>query len=101
MEQLLVYLDESFSFMDHYIKEKIPKAKFSIPQGSYLAWIDFSPYGYGDKELDRILIKEANVLLEPGTIFGPEGSGFQRINIACPKTTLQQGLERISTALHG
>ncbi|MCI5123262.1 MAG: pyridoxal phosphate-dependent aminotransferase [Candidatus Electrothrix sp. AR5] len=101
LEQLLVYLDENFSFMDEYIKEKIPKAKFSIPQGSYLAWIDFSPYGYDDKELDRILIKEANVLLEPGTIFGPEGSGFQRINIACPKITLQQGLERIYTALHG
>ncbi|XCN72919.1 MAG: MalY/PatB family protein [Candidatus Electrothrix aestuarii] len=101
LEQLLVYLDENFSFLDQYIKEKIPKAKFSIPQGSYLAWIDFSPYGYDDKELDRILIQEAKVLLEAGTIFGPEGAGFQRMNIACPRATLEQGLERISTALHG
>jgi cystathionine beta-lyase len=39
-------------------------------------------------------------LLEGGTMFGPEGSGFQRINIACPRSILQQGLERIATALH-
>ena len=99
LEQLLVYLDENFVFMDRYLKENLPKAKFIIPQGTYLAWIDFSAYGYDDEELGRILLKKANVLLEGGTMFGPEGSGFQRINIACPRTILAQGLKRISEAL--
>jgi len=100
LEQLLVYLDDNFAFMDRYLKENLPKARFIIPEGTYLAWIDFSGYGYDDKKLGRILLKEANVLLESGTMFGPEGSGFQRINIACPRTILEQGLKRISVALH-
>jgi cystathionine beta-lyase len=86
--------------MERFLKEKLPKAKYSIPEGTYLAWVDFSPYGYDDKELGEILLKKANVLLEGGTIFGLEGTGFQRINIACPRKILEQGLERISLALH-
>jgi len=100
LEQLLVYLDDNLAFMDRYLKNKLPEVQFVIPQGTYLAWLDFSTYGYNDRELGRILIKEANVLLEGGTMFGPEGSGFQRINIACPKTVLEQGLKRIVAALH-
>ena len=99
LEQLLPYLDENFAFMKHFLDEKLPLARFTIPQGTYLAWVDFSAYGYEDRELARILLKEANVLLEGGTMFGPEGSGFQRINVACPKSTLEQGLKRISAAL--
>ena len=101
LEQLLVYLDENFVFLDRYLKKHLPKARFIIPEGTYLAWIDFSRYDYDDKQLGRILLNEANVLLESGTMFGPEGSGFQRMNIACPRTVLEQGLKRISAALHG
>jgi len=100
LEQLLVYLDDNFAFMDRYLKGNLPKARFIIPEGTYLAWIDFSGYGYDDKTLGKMLLKEANVLTESGTMFGPEGSGFQRINIACPRTILEQGLKRISTTLH-
>ena len=100
LEQLLMYLDDNFAFMDRYLQDNLPEVQFVIPEGTYLAWLDFSGYGYQDKELGRILLKEANVLLEGGTMFGPEGSGFQRINIACPRSILQQGLERIATALH-
>ena len=99
LEQLLVYLDQNFAFMDHYLKEHLPRARFNIPQGTYLAWIDFSRYGYGDQELNEILLKKANVLLEGGPMFGPEGSGYQRMNIACPRSTLTEGLDRIRTAL--
>lgn len=101
LEQLLVYLDENFAFLERYLKKYLPKARFIIPEGTYLAWIDFSRYGYDDKQLGRILLNKANVLLESGTMFGPEGSGFQRMNIACPRTVLEQGLKRMSAALHG
>lgn len=100
LEQLLVYLDNNFAFMDRYLKENLPKARFFIPEGTYLAWIDFRGFGHDDKKLGRILLEEAKVLLENGTMFGPEGSGFQRINIACPRSILEQGLKRISAALH-
>jgi cystathionine beta-lyase len=99
LEQLLLYLDENFAFMKHFLDKELQPAKFVVPQGSYLAWVDFRAYGYEDKELARILLEEANVLLESGTMFGPEGSGFQRINVACPRSVLARGLKRISTAL--
>ena len=99
LKQLLVYLDDNFTFTARYLKNNLPEVQFIIPQGTYLAWLDFSAFGHDDRELGRILLKEANVLLEGGTMFGPEGSGFQRINIACPRTVLEQGLKRIATAL--
>ncbi len=99
LEQLLVYLDDNFKFMDQYLRTNMPRTRFNIPEGTYLAWIDFSGYGLDDRELSRLLLKKANVLLEGGTIFGPEGSGFQRMNIACPRSILKEGLTRISAAL--
>lgn len=99
LEQLLIYLDGNFTFLDEYLKKHLPRAHFRIPEGTYLGWVDFSEYGFDDGELGKILLKKANVLLEGGTIFGPEGSGFQRINIACPRSVLEQGLKRITTAL--
>jgi len=99
LEQLLVYLDDNFVFLADYLAQHLPKAQFTIPEGTYLAWINFSAYGYDDRELADILLKKANVLLEGGTIFGPEGTGFQRMNIACPRSTLEQGLTRITAAL--
>ncbi len=99
LEQLLVYLDDNFTFMDAFLKDNLPGVQFRIPEGTYLAWLDFRSYACNDKELAGILLKKANVLLEGGTMFGPEGSGFQRLNIACPRSTLEQGLTRIAAAL--
>ena len=99
LEQLLDYLDNNFFFMKDFLQQHLPKARYIIPEGTYLAWIDFSDYGYADSELATLLIEKANVLLEGGTVFGPEGAGFQRINVACPRETLEQGLERIARIL--
>ncbi len=96
---LLRYLDGNFAFLENFLQEHLTKAHCVLPQGTYLGWIDFSAYGHSDKELTTILLEKANVLLESGTIFGKEGKGFQRINVACPKATLKKGLEQIATAL--
>jgi cystathionine beta-lyase len=100
LAQLLDYLDSNFLFMETFLKKHLPKARFIIPQGTYLGWIDFSDYGYKDEELATLLLKKAHVLLESGTIFGPEGTGFQRINVACPRATLEQGLQQIAGVLN-
>ncbi len=99
LAQLLSYLDNNFLFMKNFLQEHLQKTRFIIPEGTYLAWIDFSDYGYTDRELATLLIEKANVLLDGGTIFGPEGTGFQRINVACSRETLKQGLERIASVL--
>jgi cystathionine beta-lyase len=66
------------------------------PEGTYLPWLDFRNLGISQKEADARLIQNAKVWLDSGTMFGPEGEGFQRINIACPRSVLEDALVRIA-----
>lgn len=100
LEELKHYLDDNFAFVDTFIKKHLPQAKFTIPDGTYFVWLDLSGYGFSAEELDELMIKKANVLLEGGSMFGPEGGQFQRINIACPRSLLKEGLQRIANALN-
>ena len=71
------------------------------PEGTYLLWLDFSAYGLTDRQLDDRIIHQANLWLDSGQIFGASGSGFQRINIACPWPVLKNGLEHLAKAFQG
>ena len=93
--ELRKYLHDNFEFLKAYFNENIPKVKVIEPEGTYLIWLDFSAFGLHQNELDSILINQAGVWLSSGTSFGPQGEGFQRINIACPRNTLQDALNRI------
>ena len=64
--------------------------------GTYLVWLDFREYGLSDEELDKRILEEAGLWLDSGAVFGACGEGFQRINIACPRATLEQALERLN-----
>ena len=99
LAELLTQLDSNFFFLKDFLQQYLPKARFTIPEGTYLGWIDLSGYGYSDKEMASLLIEKANVLLEGGSVFGPEGAGFQRINVACPQEILERGLTRIARVL--
>lgn len=78
----------------------MPKAQFTTSQGTYFIWLDLKEYNLSSEQLDTLMIKKANVLLEGGTMFGIEGEGYQRINIACTRQTLKEALTRISKALN-
>ena len=65
------------------------------PEGTYLAWLDFKSLGLEQKELDHLIINKAKLWLNSGSMFGIEGMGFQRINIACPREILKTALERL------
>ena len=98
MEELRGYLDESFIMMKRILDERLPKAKFSIPQGTYLAWIDLSGYGLGEQELKK-RISQAGVFVQFGEDFVDNADCFMRVNLACPRSVLKEGLSRISRAL--
>ena len=68
-------------------------------QGTYLVWLDFRETGLGVEELEYLVIHKAKLWLDSGRIFGDCGKGFQRINVACPRATLTEALERIRKAL--
>lgn len=93
------HLQENLDFLRNWLKTNLPKVRLIEPEGTFLLWIDFSSYGFDDKTLDDIIVQNAKVWLDCGTMFGFEGENFQRINIATPRPLLQDALERIRNAL--
>lgn len=95
LERLKEYLTGNIGITRKFISERLPRIHLVEPQGTYLLWLDFSAYGFSQEKLDRLIVQEAGLWLDTGTMFGKEGEGFQRINIACPRTTLETALERL------
>lgn len=98
LDQLIGYLDENFRFLRQYAEEKIPGVRAFPLQGTYIAWLDFRATGLSDDDLDARLKREARVRLNEGRQFGDGGSGFQRLNFACPRSLLEDGLARVAAA---
>lgn len=95
LDALKAYLDENIQTVREFLAKRLPKIKLVAPETAYLLWLDFSEYGLTQSELDRRITEGARLWLNSGTMFGAEGKGFQRINIACPRATLVDALERI------
>ncbi|HIV73899.1 MAG TPA: pyridoxal phosphate-dependent aminotransferase [Candidatus Pseudogracilibacillus intestinigallinarum] len=76
------------------------KLKVIASEATYLLWVDCHELGLTDKELQAFMIEQAKVGLNAGSSYGTEGENFMRINIACPKATLQEGLDRIIHAVN-
>lgn len=96
LEQLLVYLQANIDYLDGYLKEHMPKIKMVRPEATYLTWLDCTELGICGEELAKFFIDECLVAVNKGTMFGQEeGSCFARLNIGCPRVTLEEGLGRI------
>ncbi len=95
LKELKAYLSENIKTVQDFLTVRLPKIKLVEPQAMYLLWLDFSEYGLTQAELDRRVTEGAKLWLNGGTMFGEEGKGFQRINIACPKSVLISALERL------
>ena len=99
LDALLQYLKGNLNFLKVFIKEKLPQIKVIEPEGTYLVWLDFRELGLEPKELEKFMRGKAKVALDEGYIFGQGGEGFERINIACPKSILEKALNRITEAI--
>ena len=98
LTELKAYLESNYQKAKALLTEKMPKVHLVEPQGTYLIWLDFRAYNLSDEKLDDIIIHQANLWLDSGHIFGPDGSGFQRINTACPWAVLEKGLNSLAEA---
>jgi cystathionine beta-lyase len=96
LAELLVHLKGNYDFLVSYLQDNAPAIKPSPLEGTYLVWLDFSEFGLSDMQIKTKLLKEAGVWLDFGPQFGTGGEGFQRMNIACPRSTLEDGLSRIA-----
>lgn len=98
-QAMLKYVKTNIDYVDEYLKNNIPSLKMIKPEGTYLVWIDFKELGLNDEELDSLVVNKAGLWLDGGTMFGESGSGFQRINVACPRKTLTKALDKLRDAV--
>jgi cystathionine beta-lyase len=86
-------------FAERFIRERIPALRFIRPEGTYLALIDCRELGMPQKALDDFFLRTARVYFDSGPWFGEEATGYERINLACPRATLAEALQRIERAV--
>ncbi len=98
-DAMLKYIGENIEYVREYTEKNLPGVDMIEHEGTYLVWIDFRGTGLGTDEIDDLIIHKAKLWLDSGRIFGKVGEGFQRINVACPRSILTEALDRIRTAL--
>ncbi len=92
--QLIDYLKDNFTCFKRYCEENLPDFPVADLEGTYLVWMDCSRLGMTSKDLERVLVSEAKLWLNAGTMYGDDGEGFMRWNIACPRSVMLEGLDR-------
>lgn len=97
---LKAYLHENLNFLRDYLREKLPEIKLIEPEGTYLLWLDFRDLNLTETEREALIVEKAGLWLDSGAMFGPDGDGFERINIACPRETLEKALNQLEKAVH-
>ncbi|KAK8842802.1 hypothetical protein M9Y10_025668 [Tritrichomonas musculus] len=100
LDQLKVYLDGNFKLLSDRLHSELPQAVFSISEGTYLAWIDFSKLGFNDDELKK-RITRAGVFVEYASDFVADGEYHIRVNLSCPRQVLNEAITRIINSLKG
>jgi len=100
LEQLLDYLEENLKITLEFFSKRIPRIKVIKPQGTYLVWLDCRNLGMDNLALKSFMREKARVWFDDGFLFGAAGSGFERMNIACPRSLLSEALVRIEKAVN-
>ena len=100
LDRVLSYLSENARTLRRFFGERPELNVGTVPvEGTYLAWLDFRRTGIEAGALEDFLLDEARLRLENGAIFGEEGRGFARMNLACPRPLLEEALGRLEAAL--
>ncbi len=98
-EAMLSYVKSNIDYVREFTKNELPGVKFIEGEGTFLVWLDFRGTGLSFEEIDRRIIHEAKLWLDSGRVFGEIGNGFQRINVAAPRKTIEECMIRIKAIL--
>lgn len=99
-EEMMMYLEENKNYLVNFLRERIPTIKLAEPEATYLMWLDCKELHMTQEELKAFFFEKAKIGLNDGATFGVEGTGFMRMNIACPKATLVEALNRLEKAVN-
>ena len=95
LNQLLDYLHGNYEFLCRFMAEHLPQLKVTRLEGTYLAWIDCTALGIPSDKLEALLREKAHVRFSGGHAYDPKGNAFLRINLACPRSILNEALQRV------
>ena len=98
LKQCLAYIQGNIDYADAYTKAHTPKIKVMRPQASYLIWLDCRELGLSHEALNAFFVDKAGLALNDGEMFGKEGAGFMRMNVGCPRVTLEKALQQLKAA---
>lgn len=99
LDQALAYIQGNIDFTERFLAERIPGISMIRPQASYLIFLDCRKLGLNQKDLVKLFVEDAHLALNDGAIFGKEGEGFMRLNVACPRALLEQALLQLQSAV--
>jgi cysteine-S-conjugate beta-lyase len=100
LRQLMAYLNGNLVYLVDFMDRHLPQIKMIKPGATYMVWLDCRDLGLEKEALRDFMIRRAGLGLSDGFLFGEEGAGFQRINIACPRSLLEKALFQLRNALH-
>jgi len=93
------YIRGNLDHLAEYVRDNIPGVRVTNTEATYLAWLDCRELGLSETELEDRIVNKAGLWLDRGTMFGQGGAGFQRINVACPRSVLDEALQRLKVGL--
>ena len=99
LDALKDYLNETKDFVADFLRQHLPTIHLVSPEGTYLLWLDCRDLNLNEQQLNQFFIAQAGVGLSPGALFGEAGNGFMRMNIAAPRTVIENALNQIAAAL--
>lgn len=97
LSQLVDYLHGNYEYMKEFCSKNLPAFPMAKLEGTYLVWMDCRSLGMASEVLEYLLVEKAGLWLNAGTMYGAEGEGFMRWNIACPRSALVDGLSRFAS----
>lgn len=100
LDALRGYLEENLLYIAQEVNRAFPKLNWQPPEATYLAWIDLRPLNIDDRALQKVLIEQQKVAIMPGYTYGKEGNGFVRLNAGCPRSKLEQGVQRLIAGIN-
>ena len=99
LDEMLEYVEYNIAFTRDYIARNIPGLSMVEPQASFLVWLDFRALHLCQDEIMRLLLDKAHLALNDGTMFGPQGAGFARLNVGTPRCVLEKALDSLRRAI--
>ncbi|RIY38021.1 cystathionine beta-lyase [Capnocytophaga canis] len=99
LNKLLKYIQKNIDFVVDYVEKNIPKVKCIVPEASYLVFLDFRGLEICQESLVHLCVDGAKLALNDGAMYGKEGEGFMRINLACPQSIIAQALHQLKDAI--